>query len=149
MNSTLRNRFVNDGVAAMSNERILVALFDRLLVDIDQAVTAIAGKQVAVAHDKLIHGQRILEELLLALDADVWPGAADLAGLYVHARQLLVTANLRKDPAPLAECRELLAPLAEAWKDAYAQITSAAVQTAATAAAQPVAAGAGTRSWGA
>jgi flagellar protein FliS len=144
MNATLRNRFVNDGTAAMSNERILVALYERLLADLDHAATAIAAKHVAIAHDKLIHGQRILEELTLALDSGAWPGATDLAGLYLHARELLVTANLRKDAASVSACRALIEPLAEGWKGAYAQISGAGP----TVAVRPVAA-AGANSWGA
>jgi flagellar secretion chaperone FliS len=156
MNTALRNRYVSDGAAAMSNERILVALYERLVADLDHATVAIGARQVAIAHDKLVHAQRILEELLLALDADAWDVAANLAGLYMHARELLVTANLRKDAAPVAECKALIVPLAEAWKAAYTQLTTAAAPPAPAAgfggpATMPAAASAAgsTRSWGA
>lgn len=126
MNSTLRSRFVDDGVAMLSNERLLLALYDRLLADLDGARAALETRQPAAAHDKLIHAQCIVEELHLALDTDVWAGARELGSIYQQARALLVDANVTKSAAPVAECQAMLAPLAEAWRSAYAQTTAVA-----------------------
>jgi|SRR4051812_27428533 flagellar protein FliS len=126
MNSMLRNRYVSDGVAAMSNEKILLALYDRLLLDLDRAETAIGGRQVAAAHDALIHAQKIVEELYLAVDTENWPAGTDLVAIYVHAQHLLVEANLRKTVQPVQACRAVLAPLADAWRQAYQSVQSAA-----------------------
>jgi flagellar protein FliS len=126
MTSMLRNRYMTDGVAAMSNERILLALYDRLLADLDKAETAIAARHIAEAHQALIHAQRIVEELYLAVDTDVWAEGKDLVGIYLHAQHLLVEANLRKDPAPVRVCRELLTPLAGAFRQAYETTRQAA-----------------------
>ena len=119
MNATLRNRFVTDGVAAMSNERILLALYDRLVLDLDKATAAIAARDVPSAHEQLIHAQRIVEELYLAVDTDTWPAGAELVGIYLQCRNLLVQANLHKDPRPVRACRDLVVPLAEAWHLAF------------------------------
>jgi flagellar protein FliS len=143
MNATLRSRFVDDGVAMLSNERLLLALYDRLLADLDGAATAIGARLPADAHEKLVHAQRIVEELQLALDADVWAGARELSAIYRHTTALLIEANLSKDAGPVAECRTLVEPLAEAWRSAYQSTNSPAAMTA----ARPVAAGA--KSWGA
>jgi flagellar protein FliS len=130
MNASLRNRFVSDGMKAQSNERTLVALYDRLLADLDGATAGIAAKDVAGTHDKLVHAQRILEELQLAIDTTAWPEGSNLAALYQYAHALLVQANLRKDAGPVAECRALLAPLAEAWRAAWAAVQSGSSELA-------------------
>jgi flagellar protein FliS len=126
MTSMLRNRYMTDGVAAMSNERILLALFDRLLADLDKGEAAIGARQIAGAHEALIHAQRIVEELYLAVDTDVWADGKDLVGIYLHAQHLLVEANLHKDAAPVRACREMIAPLAGAWRQAYETTRQAA-----------------------
>jgi flagellar protein FliS len=132
MNSMLRNRFVSDGVAAMSNEKILLALYDRLLLDLDRAEAAIATRDIATAHDGLIHAQKIVEELYLAVDTESWPAGTDLVAIYVHAQHLLVEANMRKAVEPVQACRAVLAPLADAWREAYQTVqTAAPVATAA------------------
>jgi flagellar protein FliS len=121
MNTALRNRFVDDGITMLSNERVLLALYDRLLTDLDGAAVAIGARQPSEAHDKLVHGQRILEELHLAIDMQLWPAGEQLASLYRYAQDLLVTANLRKDAQTIIECRAIIEPLADTWRQAYEQ----------------------------
>ena len=117
------DRFVDDGIAAMSPARLLVALYERLALDIDRAGKALAdpeptGEQRYEAHERLTHAQCIVEELQLALDPRVWEGADALAGVYEYLHGRLVAANLSKDPAVLDECRDLVTPLLEAWQEA-------------------------------
>jgi flagellar protein FliS len=123
MNTALRNRFHNDGVAALTQERLLLALYDRLLLDLDRAAEAIRERKPAEAHERLVHAQQILEELHMALDEGAWAGAMQLASLYLYAHDRLVDANLRKDLSPVMEVRSLIAPLAATWHEAYEQIS--------------------------
>jgi flagellin-specific chaperone FliS len=52
--------------------------------------------------------------------------------IYVHAQHLLVEANMRKAVEPVQACRAVLAPLADAWREAYQTVqTAAPVATAA------------------
>ena len=119
MNTTLRNRYQSDGAATVSQERLLIALYERLLQDMDNAAAAIEHKRPADAHEKLVHAQRILEELHLAVDVDAWPEGQRLVSLYLYVHEQLVVANLRKDADRVRECRELIEPLAETWRAAY------------------------------
>jgi flagellar protein FliS len=135
MNTSLRNRFISDGAATVSQERLLIALYERLLQDMDQAAQAIEHKRPADAHAKLVHAQQILEELHMAIDVDAWPEGRRLVSLYLYVHEQLVLANLRKDAARVRECRELIEPLAETWREAYDQLTSRAVPVGAAAAA--------------
>jgi flagellar secretion chaperone FliS len=138
MTAVLRNRFQTDGVASISPERLLLALYDRVVTDLDAAAIAIHGAKPGEAHEKLVHAQEILEELHLALDRDAWDGAENLASLYQYAIERLIEANLRKDIAPVLEVKALIVPLAASWREAFEQLTGAR----ATAARQPAAAGA-------
>jgi flagellar protein FliS len=143
MNTTLRNRYLSDGAATVSQERLLIALYQRLLQDMDNAAAAIEHKRPADAHEKLVHAQQILEELHLAVDVDAWPEGGRLASLYLYVHEQLVLANLRKDADRVRECRDLIEPLAETWQAAYEQITRDAAPVGAVAVA------AGSFEWGA
>src|SRR5690348_9567881 len=53
----LRNRYVSDSVETMSPGRLIVALYDRALLDLDRARVAIEANDVSAAHDALVHAQ--------------------------------------------------------------------------------------------
>lgn len=126
MNAALRNRYHDDGVSAVSQERLLLALYDRLLADLDHAASAIDERRPADAHGRLVHAQQIIEELHLALDQEAWPEGGRLASVYLYALDRLVQANLRKDAAPVREVAAILAPLAATWREAYERISTPA-----------------------
>jgi flagellar protein FliS len=147
MSTVLRNRFHTDGTAAMPQERILLALYERLLADLDHAAAAIGARDLNGSHDRLVHAQQIIEELHLALDPKAWDGAGQLASLYLYANERLVEANLRKDVGPVLEVRGILAPLAATWRQAYEQLAS--TRTGAAETRQPAAAGSGRFEFGA
>lgn len=124
-----RTRFVSDTVATAAPERLLVMLYDRLLLDIERGEAALrAGDRVA-AHSQLLHAQDILFELLGTLRTDAWEGAPQLASLYQWVIAELVTANSRLDADRAKACRELVAPLRDAWHEAA---TTSSVQRAGT-----------------
>jgi flagellar secretion chaperone FliS len=125
-NTALRNRYQSDGVASISQERLLLAIYDRLLVDLERATTDIGARRPAGAHEHLVHAQELLHELRLALDPS-WEGTPQLASLYEYAIERLVEANMRKDAAPVTEVAALVAPLASTWREAYEQLSGARV----------------------
>jgi flagellar protein FliS len=77
--ATLRSKYVTDAVDTMSPGRMIVALYDRLLLDLDRAHAALEQHDPARAHECLVHAQAILHELHDALDHDRWPAARSLA----------------------------------------------------------------------
>jgi flagellar protein FliS len=102
----------------MSPGQMIVALYDRVLLDVERGTTAIGAGDVFGAHSALVHAQDIIDELLVTLDVKAWTGAAGLAALYRHIKDELVAANVNKDIAPLHACRDLLVPLRDAWREA-------------------------------
>ncbi|ALX67040.1 hypothetical protein AB663_002671 [Microbacterium sp. XT11] len=114
-------QYLAQQVASASPERLLVMLYDRLLVDIDRAAAAQEAADWGGAGTHLTHAQRIVAELSATLADDVWDGAADLRGIYTYLQGRLITANIAKDAAVTAECRRLVAPLRDAWRSAAAE----------------------------
>jgi flagellar protein FliS len=124
-NSTiLRAKYVNDSVETMSPGRMIVALYDRCLLDLDRATAAIAADDPAGTHVALVHAQAIVNELRDSLDPAQWPAAERLRSLYEFMNGELVTANVAKDAGPIATVRELLTPLRDAWREAAGTVTS-------------------------
>ena len=72
-------------------------------------------------------------ELRSSLDTDAWSGAAGLASLYTFLLGEMVQANITRDPARTATVRSLVEPLRDAWREAAAQVATAAVTAGTTA----------------
>lgn len=121
----LKSRYMTDSVETMSPARLVVALYDRLSLDLERAHAAIEGRDVQVAHETLVHAQDIVAALHSALDTEMWPAGVGLAALYEYIREQLVFANVAKDAGLVAECRKLVEPLRDAWKQAAASIGGA------------------------
>ena len=116
--SAYRARFVEDSLATASPARLLTMLYDRLLLDLDRAHAAQLRSDRALARIQLLHAQEIVLELRSSLDVDAWDGGPGLAALYGFLHSEMVRANVSGDAATTASCRELVAPLCDAWHEA-------------------------------
>jgi flagellar protein FliS len=114
----MRARYVTDAVGTASPGRLVVMLYDRLLLDLNQAEGLLRAEDRSGAADRLLHAQEIVLELRASLDLSTWSGAAGLAQLYTFLTTELIKANVRGDAARVATCRRLVEPLAEAWREA-------------------------------
>jgi flagellar protein FliS len=115
---TARNKYVSDSVHTMSPGHLIVAIYDRVLLDLERALAAMNEHDIFESHNALIHAQQIVDELLNSLDLKQWPGGESLAAIYRHVQSALIEANVRKDPALVLECRALLVPIRDAWREA-------------------------------
>lgn len=115
---TARNPYLESTVQTASPARLLVMLFDRLVLDCRRALAAQHADDHAAAHTQLIHAQDIVTELYATLKVDAWEGGPRLAALYGHLQVSLVEANIRRDAALTAHCVELVEGLAETWREA-------------------------------
>lgn len=114
----MRERYLADSVATASPAKLLVMLFDRLILDLDRGEAALAAGDRAEANNQLCHAQEIVLELRTTLDTDAWDGAAGLAELYWFVLTELIAANVQRDPSKVKGCRDLMAPLRDAWREA-------------------------------
>jgi flagellar protein FliS len=114
----VRNRYVTDSVGTASPAQLLLMLFDRLCRDLEDGEHALITRNTEAAHNALTHGQRIVAELADSLDTTAWPEGKGLSDLYQYLERKLVAANITKDPLVVAECRRLVIPLRDTWREA-------------------------------
>jgi flagellar protein FliS len=112
------DRYLSHSVATASPARLLIMLYDRLVLDLGQAEEALLAGDREAAAGRLLHAQEIVLELHASLNVDVWDGAAGLASIYTFLLTELVQANVTRDVARVAACRGLVEPLRDAWREA-------------------------------
>ncbi|MFI5840618.1 flagellar export chaperone FliS [Catenuloplanes sp. NPDC051500] len=117
----LRNRYLNDSIATASPGRLLVMLYDRLVLDMAQGEEALRAGDRTTGADRLMHAQEIIIELRSTLDMEVWSGAAGLAALYAYWLSELIGANVTGDAERARLVREQIEPVRDAWREAAAQ----------------------------
>ena len=111
----LRYREANLG--SMSPEKMVVLLYERILRDLEEGANALAAGDRRVFNDAVVHAQNIVTELRNALDHTVGGGvAANLDALYDFVFQELLAALADQQIRHLTVCRDVLAPLLEAWR---------------------------------
>lgn len=119
MNPALKRAQLNrEAILSASPARLLTMLYDRLLVDLNRAETAQIAGNWPVASENLVHAQAILSELISSLNSEVWSGATGLHSLYAFATQLLIDANVTRDPALTRQAIGLMEPLRQTWHEA-------------------------------
>jgi flagellar protein FliS len=121
----MRNRYLEDSINTASPAKLLVMLYDRLVLDLQQGELAVQAGDRETASDKINHAQEIILELRTTLDVDVWEGAAGLAALYSWLLTELIQANIKLDAAKVAACRGIVEPLRDAWREAAVAAASA------------------------
>ncbi|HEX7106493.1 MAG TPA: flagellar export chaperone FliS [Acidothermaceae bacterium] len=119
-------RYLAEVVATASPARLLVMLYDRLLLDIVQGRDALRQGHRIEADKHLRHAQDIVFELRSSLRVDQWDGASRLASIYSWLLKELIQANVDRDADKAEECRKLVEPLREAWHGAAAQLMAQA-----------------------
>lgn len=113
-------RYASDAAETVSASRLLTMLYDRLLLDLAVGEQALEAGDPATAGERIGRAQEILLELHSTLDIRIWPEGESLARLYLWMIGELMKARLHRAPNRVAECRELLVPLRDAWYAASA-----------------------------
>jgi flagellar protein FliS len=116
--ASAKNKYVRDSLQTMSPGRMIVALYDRVILDLDRAEAAITAWDVFGAHSALMHAQEIVDLLYTSLDTKQWPAGTQLLTVYRTVAAELVAANVSKDLERVRTCRTLLTPLRDAWRQA-------------------------------
>ncbi|WP_328462701.1 flagellar export chaperone FliS [Actinoplanes sp. NBC_00393] len=114
----LRDRYLQDSINTASPGKLLVMLYDRMILDLMQGEEALRTGEREIANEKINHAQEIVLELRTTLEMDAWEGAPGLANLYGFILTELIGANIKRDADRVAGCRKLLEPLRDAWREA-------------------------------
>ncbi|WP_417564404.1 flagellar export chaperone FliS [Microbacterium sp.] len=124
MNAALKaqQRYRDDAILSATPERLVTMLYDRLVLDLERGEAAQRAGDWGSANTQLQHAQAIVAELSTSL-TDAWDGSQGLRALYTFVTQTLIGANIGRDPERTRSCRELVAPLRDAWHEAAASLT--------------------------
>jgi flagellar protein FliS len=126
-------RYASDAAQTVTPARLLTMLYDRLVLDLSVAETAMRTDDHAVTGERIGRAQEILLELHSTLDLSIWPEGEGLARLYLWMVGELSQARLKRQPERVADCRELVEPLREAWHLAAGGQTTATASSASSA----------------
>jgi flagellar secretion chaperone FliS len=113
-----RDRYLQDSISTASPGKLLVMLYDRLVMDLVHGEEALRTGDRERANERITHAQDIVLELRTTLDVDAWVGGPGLAGLYGFLLTELIQANIKREADKVAACRALVEPLRDAWREA-------------------------------
>ncbi len=122
-------RYTGDSVATASPARLLVMLYERLVLDLARAEQGLREGRLDTSAVAIAHAQDIVSELLSSLDQDAWDGGPALASVYTFVFTELSSALVRRDPERVLSCRGLVEPLRDAWIEAAASVAAATAGT--------------------
>jgi flagellar secretion chaperone FliS len=118
----LRNRYMTDSVTTASPARLLVMLYDRLVLDLTIAEQALDNGDHTLMSERLLHAQDIIIELRTSLDTAAWSGGPGLASLYTYLISELIQANVSRDGVRIQHCLDCVSQLRDAWREAAIQL---------------------------
>lgn len=118
MTTSARDTYLGGMTSTASPARLLIMLYDRLVLDLQRAVELGDLGEFLGAGRQLMHAQEIVLELQGSLKIDAWDGAAQLSGIYSWLHSEMVRANVQRDVAATRGCLALVEPLADAWREA-------------------------------
>lgn len=118
MYSDPRAAYMDASVATASPARLLVMLYERLVLDVRKGMAAQQQGDHPEAHTQLLHAQDIVLELRATLDVDAWDGGPGLASIYDFLHLQLVRANISRDVATTEGCLRLVEDLCATWREA-------------------------------
>jgi len=116
--ASLRARYLGDSIATASPQQLLVMLYDRLALDLQRAEESLVLGNREAAREPVMHAQEIVLELRASLQVDVWEGGPRLAALYSWLIGELIQANVKGDIRRVRDCRKVVEPLRDAWRQA-------------------------------
>jgi len=122
--ASLRARYLGNSIATASPQQLLVMLYDRLALDLERGHDYMAAGDRENAGEQLMHAQEIILELQASLRVDIWDGGPRLAALYTWLLSELIRANTKGDLRRVADCRRIVEPLRDAWREAAASLAS-------------------------
>lgn len=118
-------------ILSSSPERLILLLYERLLVSLKRAAHAIRTRDVEGKHESLVRARDILCELLGSLDHEKGGALArSLASLYVFWDREIADAGRTLDEARLVRVTGMVAELHESWTQAVSAVERGEVQPA-------------------
>jgi flagellar secretion chaperone FliS len=116
--SAARSAYANQAVSTASPARLLVMLYDRLLLDLRRADAAQTEENWNEALAQLFHAQTIVLELSSSLRPELWSAGEGLLTIYGYVSRLIARATTGHDRDATRKAIETVEPLLESWREA-------------------------------
>lgn len=116
-NANVYDQYRRTKVETMTPGKLLLMLYDGILLNLTKARESITANDVSRAHVHIIKAQNIIIELMCTLNMD-YKISESLYSLYEYMHQRLVEGNIRKDEEPLAEVEAMISDLRQTWDEA-------------------------------
>ncbi len=103
-------------VSTAPQKKLILMLYDGAIQNLMSAQRALEIKDLQTAHQKILKGQLIIEELMVTLNFEAGGDIAqNLYKLYEYFHWSLVQANIKKDKDQVAGVQQYLEELRESW----------------------------------
>ena len=114
-------------ISTATKEQLLLITYDIGIKACRMAEAALTGdeseKDLSVANREIIRAQEVIRELMVTLNTERGGEMAQgLMRLYDYMYQLLVDANIKKEPENLRTVRTMLEELKTAWEGALVKL---------------------------
>jgi flagellar secretion chaperone FliS len=116
--SAARNAYAGQGMSTASPARLLVMLYDRLLLDLRRADAAQTEENWNEALAQLFHAQTIVLELSSSLRPELWSAGEGLLTIYGYVSRLIARATTGHDREATRKAIDVVEPLLESWREA-------------------------------
>ncbi|HWU21195.1 MAG TPA: flagellar export chaperone FliS [Nocardioides sp.] len=113
-----RTAYQGNSVATATPARLLVMLFERLVLDCERGLRALIAQDIEAAHTQLVHAQAIVSELQSSLVTEGMPAGRELMALYGFLQRRLIQANVTHQPTAAKDALIVARDLCETWKAA-------------------------------
>lgn len=107
-------KYMNNVVTTMTPAQLLIALYDKAIVELQKAVIYIEDKDIPKAHNSITRVGDIVDALDASLKEN-YEITDNLASLYQYFREQIIQANMKKDK----EILEGLIPFFQELRDAF------------------------------
>lgn len=114
-------KFMRQTVTTMTPGELLLALYDKAIVELNRAIIFIEDKNIPKAHNSITRVSDIVEALDGSLKVK-YEITEHLATLYQYLREQLLKANIKKDTEILKE----LLPYFQELRNAFAEASRTA-----------------------
>jgi len=120
-------RYVQSAAQTASRERTMLMLFDKAVACMRSGTAALTERRYAQANKDLAKALDIVAHLRGTLNRPVAPELCDnLSALYMFVVVRLGEAKLRRNPQLAREAEQVFAPVAQAFTQAVASLSSEA-----------------------
>lgn len=109
------NQYRKIAVQTAGPGKLLLMLYDGLVLFLKKAVRAVEAGDIGEAHNYLIKAQDIITELMCTLNLN-YDIAKNLFQLYDYLKGRLVEANLKKDSSIVGDVLSFVTELRDTWE---------------------------------